>query len=364
LKPKKIALVGFRMSGGGCGRVMANLSKYFDKQDIEVHIIIFHDEVGYDYSGQLFNLGFYKDEPNTIFNKIKRFKKLKQYIKGQQFDFIIDFRFRKRKLQELLISKFIYKTKTIYTVHSSQLEHYLFNSRFWTYLIYGKSFKILAITSGMKKLIHDRFPRLNNVAMIYNPVIASEISQLASEEIDLHYQYILGIGQMNTDQKQFDKLIEAYAKSKLIDKNIKLVILGEGERKTSLQNYAKELGIEEHVSFLGFVENPFRFMKRAVFFVLSSWHEGHPMVLIEALCSGKPVVAFDCPTGPNEVVVNEHNGLLVENQNVYALVDAINEMAQNSDLLLRCSSNAQNSVEHFELDKIGAQWLELLNIKN
>ena len=99
---KRIALVGFRLGGGGSGRVIANLSKFLSKSGLEVHIIIFHDELGYDYSGTLFNLGAYKSSANSIFNKIKRLFKLKKYVERHQFDFIIDFRFRKRILQELI----------------------------------------------------------------------------------------------------------------------------------------------------------------------------------------------------------------------------------------------------------------------
>ena len=69
---KKIALVGFRLSRGGSERVMANLSNFFDKKKIEVHIIIFHNELGYTHSGIVFNLGKLKTEKNSIFNKIRK----------------------------------------------------------------------------------------------------------------------------------------------------------------------------------------------------------------------------------------------------------------------------------------------------
>jgi len=361
MKSKKIALVGFRLNGGGCGRVLANLSNYLFEQGIEVHIVIFHNDIGYDFSGTLFNLGKIKSESNTIFNKIKRFIHLKQYFTTHCFDYIIDFRFRKSIIQELLISKFIYNTKTIYTVHSSQLEVYLPKSKFWTELIFGKSFKVIAITEGMQDMILKKYPKLKNVEMIYNSISIQQIQNKLNDNVCLNYNYIIGVGQFNTNEKQFDKLIEAYAKSKLASKEIHLVILGEGVLIESLKICARNNNVISKVHFLGFKNNPFKYIKHAKYLVMSSRYEGFGMVLIEALACETPVVAFNCPIGLNEIIQHNINGLLIEHQNVEALTNGMNTLIEDCDLYKHCKKNALKSVEKFEINNIGPQWLTLLN---
>ncbi|TJY36399.1 glycosyltransferase [Pontimicrobium aquaticum] len=365
MKKKKVALVGFHMYGGGTARVMANLSNFFDKKNIEVHNIIIHDEIGYEYSGELYNLGKLKSKSNTIFNKIKRFNALKKYIKQQDFDFVIDFRFRKRILQEYMISKFIYEQKkTIYTIHSSQLEIYLSKSRFWTQLIYGKAYRVIAITKAMKEMVEKKYPKLKNVSMIYNPVIHSVIEAKKEQPIDLDFEYVIGVGHFDTDQKQFDKLIESYAESKLPKNQVHLVILGKGKKQLELEHVAEKMYVKNKVHFLGFQDNPYKFMKNAKAFVLSSWHEGHPMVLIEALCCNIPAIAFGCPTGPREVINHKENGLLIEDQNLEELTKGLNLMILDEALYKKCKDNSLKSVEKFSLNVIGNQWLDVMNFKN
>ncbi|WP_166967632.1 glycosyltransferase [Yeosuana marina] len=360
MRNKKIALVGFRLSTGGSEKVIANLSNFFHKKGIEVHIIIFHDEVGYEHSGTVFNLGKLKSEANTIFNKLKRFYYLNKYIKKHQFDFIIDFRFRINLIQELLISKCIYKGKTIYTVHSSKIDVYMPKQVFLTKLIYGKCYKIIAINDRMKNLIEERH-QLNNVIKICNPLDVERIKTMKLEEIDLDFEFVLGAGQFSTNEKQFDKLIYAYSKSILPKKRIALVVLGEGVKKGELINKAQSYGVGPLVHFLGFKENPYKYFSKAKFFIMSSLYEGLPMVLIESLSCGTPVVAFDCPTGPKEVIQHKINGLLIEDQNIDELVKGINIMVTDQELYHICKVNSERSVEKFSLKVIGKQWLELMN---
>lgn len=360
MSQKKVALVGFRLSGGGADRVMANLSNYFHEKGLNIHIIIFHNELGYDHSGTVFNLGNLKSKTNSIFNKIKRFYHFNKYIKQHQFDFIIDFRFRKKIIQELLISKFIYKTNIIYTVHSSKLNIYLPNFSTLTRLLYGKCYRIVSITSSMQRLIEKRH-KLNNVDTIYNPINVAHIISEASKTSSLNFEYIIGIGEYDVNIKQFDKLIKVYSQSILPSKNIALVILGKGKLKDYLLGVAKENNVEQYVHLLGFKSNPYAFIKKAKFLVLSSQFEGLPMVIIESLVCSTPVVSFDCPTGPREVVVNKENGLLVEHNNIEKLKDAINLFVEDEILYAHCKKNTLSSIDKFTIDKVGKQWLELMN---
>ncbi len=358
-KKFKIALIGYRLGIGGAERVMANLSIFFEKQGIEVHNIIVLDVVSYTFSGKLVNLGLLKNKRNGIFNKLHRMLFLKKYLNENKFDFIIDFRFRINPIQELLIAKWLYKSKTIFTVHSYLIDHYMPNWSFLTRFMYQDCFKMVTITNKAKELIEFKH-HLNNVQTIYNPINNNEIKSKFNESIDISFEYIIGIGQMETNVKQFDKLIEAYSNSILPTNNIHLILLGDGERISIFKALAKQKNIEEKVHFLGFLENPYTYLKNARFFVLSSLNEGMPNVILEAFACGTPVVSFDCLSGPSEMILDKQNGLLVENQNVQKLSEAMNLFVEDNKLYTFCKENTFKSIRHFTLENIGKQWLDLI----
>ena len=251
-KRYKIALIGYRLSKGGGERVMARLSIFFEKYNIDVHNIIVIDEVSYPFSGQLVNLGKLKNQTNGPLNKLKRFLFLKKYLSENKFDFIIDFRFRMKPIQELLISRWVYNSKTIFTVHSYLIDNYMPNWSFLTRFMHQDCYKMVVITNKAKELIEFKH-HLNNVQTIYNPINIEEIQSKSIETIDLNFEYIIGIGQMETNVKQFDKLIEAYSNSILPTNNIHLILLGDGERISILKSLAKQNNIEEKVYFSQFV---------------------------------------------------------------------------------------------------------------
>ncbi|KAF2512768.1 glycosyltransferase family 4 protein [Flavobacterium zhairuonense] len=357
-KKKKIALIGYRLSGGGSDKVMANLSIFFQHKGFEVDIIIVLDEVSFPYLGKLVNLGLMKNKSNGIFNKIKRLKALNSYLNQNDFDFIIDFRFRTKVIQELILARFIYNTKTIFTVHSFLIDHYMPNNSWLTRLMYNHCFANVALTDEMKTLIETKH-KLQNVVTIHNPVYLEEIVKKQIEKIDIEFDYIIGIGQYENGIKQFDQLISSYAKSDLKEKQIHLVILGNGD-ESKLQKAISDHQIQDFVHLLGYQNNPFKYLSKAKFLVLCSKNEGFPNVILEALACEIPVVSFDCDFGPRDMIVNFENGILVENQNWEKMTEALNLLISNEDLYQKCKQNSQNSIDPFLLEKIGQQWLNLL----
>lgn len=360
-KKYKIALIGYRFTEGGGEKVMANLSIFFDKVGIEVHNIIVLDGVTYSYAGKLVNMGLMKNESNDFSNKLKRLLFIRRYLKTNNFDFIIDFRPRTKSLQEFLIARFVYKAKTILTVHNFLLEYYMPKKAWLGRLIFNRVYATVTIVDKIKELVESKY-NLTNVTNIFNPINLEEVFERSNEEIDITFDYVIAIGQYHDNLKQFDKLIWSYAHSNLPEKDIHLIILGKGD-DVPLQKMATDNNVTKYIHLMGFEDNPYKYLKKAKFLASSSLNEGMPNVILESLACETPVIAFDCPTGPREMIVDKQNGLLVENQNTQKLTEAMNLFVENEELYNYCKNNALESIQKFSLDTIGKEWLDLMKIE-
>lgn len=354
----KIALIGDCLAGGGAEKVHALLSVYFQKAGLEVHNCIFGDWISYDYSGSLLNLGIINPDSNFIKRKFNRFFEFKRFIHENNFDVVIDFRMRTNFGLELALSKFVYPKNTFYTVHSGILEFYFPKVAFLSRLIY-KNRNIVAVSKAIQKVILDK-KLAQNPSQIYNPIDSKSIEELKNKFDVANVNYILAVGRMNVPVKQFDKLILAYSKSILPKQDIKLLLLGDGINQIKYLQLAKSLHLEDKIVFKGSVENPFPYYQKALFTVVSSKNEGFPNVILESLATETPVISFDCFSGPNEIIRDKHNGLLVENQQWDKLTEAMNLLVEDEKLYHNCKQNAKQSVLQFDIERIGELWLGFL----
>lgn len=356
---KKICIVVSSLGGGGAERASGLLSKILDNLGHQAHVVSVMDNIEFPYSGQLLNLGTLKPEKNTLGSRISRFQVLKRYLAQHNFDYIIDTRTRIGSLKEFIISKFLFKAEqTIYVVHSSNLEAYLNPSRWLGKLLYGNAYRIVAVSNSIAKKIEDTY-KLNNVTSIYNPMDVSHVLAQRGVKQGLE-KYILFYGRLIDEIKNISLLLEAYSKSNLIQANIKLKILGEGEDESKLKQKVKNMGLSSYVDFLPYQTNPFQIVSKAIFVVLTSRYEGFPMVIVESLSMGTPVISVDCESGPNEIITHKKNGLLVENHNAHAFAAAMNLFLEDKDLYLHCKANAAKSVERFSMGQIAQQWNKLI----
>ncbi|HSD14561.1 MAG TPA: glycosyltransferase [Flavobacterium sp.] len=356
----KIALIGYTLSSGGLERVMSSLSVYFGTQGIDVHNIVLVDDVEYPYSGTLVNIGKMKEQHKGIFGKLHLMLFLKKYLQKEKFDFIIDFRYRIKPFQEVLMANWVYKMKTIYTVHSGNTATYIPENKFLANLIFKKKYAVVCVSDAIKSKVDETYG-FGNTLRIYNPINELEVREKAEERIPFEFQYVIGMGRFDhKNVKQFDRLVTTYLESQLPQKNIHLVLIGEGEKRTEAEQLANN---NPKIHFLGFKQNPYPYLKNALFLIVCSKYEGFPMSVTESMACGTPVVAFDGISGPNEVIVNESNGLLVDNQDFDDLKIKMNRFVSEPDLYQNCKKQTVPSVERFSTDKIGKQWLDLMKIE-
>jgi glycosyltransferase involved in cell wall biosynthesis len=226
-------------------------------------------------------------------------------------------------------------------------------------LLYPLSDLVVAVSQGVAKdLVEKVGLPAERVRVIYNPVVTPELRARAAELMDHPWfkagqpPVILSVGRLSA-QKDFSTLISAFARMRQTS-NARLMILGEGDERESLEAQIRDLGLEKQICLLGFVANPYPYMREASVFVLSSKYEGLPGVLIEALYCGARLVATDCPSGPYEILCGGKYGQLVPIGNVEVMAQAI-ERALAEDIF----PLPAESWKRFELETVVNQYLDL-----
>ena len=192
-------------------------------------------------------------------------------------------------------------------------------------LLYGKADKIICQSEEMREDLIGKFGVFRNLTVVINNPVDVDAIRKRSESTESFYDKksqvnLLAVGKLKY-QKGFDLLLEAMAYTK--DSEIHLTILGDGLEKRSLLQLRDVLGLNASVSFGGLVKNPYRYMVQADLFVLSSRFEGFPNVVLEAMACGKPVVAFECPGGINEIINNGENGWKIDIGDIRGFAEAI-----------------------------------------
>lgn len=226
---------------------------------------------------------------------------------------------------------------------------------------------IIAISDGVAGNIFERFPSVRaKTRTVYNaafdtvPITVEDAANRNSHSQPSAKSFkVVACGRLS-EQKGFCDLLTAF---RIVGDELdaKLEVLGTGPLLETLENQAKQLGLTEKVSFIGFQENPLAHFKDADLFVLSSWWEGFGNVIVEAMSVGTPVVSTECPYGPGEIISHGVNGLLVPPRMPDQLAREIVKALKNEDLRRKLSTNGRQRAKDFTADKIAAGYAAVID---
>ena len=344
----KVLVLHGHLSMGGEERVLLSVLKNLVELNYDVDLLItwnhgennlFENEIP-----EKVNYKFLFDNyngKNKLIKEIYRIrakatylKKVEKTIKENKYDVIIDY-----SSNLLKYNNFDIKVPVFAWIHFSltfgeklsadKIEKYKKQ--------YKKYDKILAICDTMR----DEFVEIlgmdkNKVELVYNPIDLEAIRKKA-ENIDKKYEnylkqdYFLQVSRL-TEQKQPEHLVDIYYKLKQQGIKEKLYFIGNGEKVELIKQKIKEYKLENDVILLGQIENPYPFFKNAKLFVHTGKYEGLPTVLLESLAFGTPVVAYDCPTGPKDILgKNSEYGELIPLNDKDTFVEKVYELMNKNE---------------------------------
>lgn len=199
------------------------------------------------------------------------------------------------------------------------------------------------------------WPELQNVITIPDPLTfyPTEVSPLEDKRVIAVGRYAY--------QKGFDLLLKAWAIIENRFPDWQLAIFGQGDR-APYDQLVGEMHIDRSRCHLYGPSSTIQqeYIRSSVF-AFSSRFEGFGMVLIEAMACGLPVVSFDCPCGPKDIVNHDVDGLLVESGNIEQLAEALARLMEDGPLRVRLAGKARQNVRRFDLAVLAQQWQELFD---
>lgn len=360
---KSITLLISSLAGGGAEGVCVNVANGLAEQGWQVDLVLlhlnkaaYHDRVSNKVNLELLgaNHARYAGLP------------LLKYIHQKKPKTVLVFNYELAVMLVMLRSVFRFKTNIIARNINTFSNQVGAGEGLWAKVIvkklvetlYCKVDYVINQCKAMREDLIALYPQLaEKSSVIYNPVAKHiedyprlhDLSQVEKQD------YLLCVGRLEK-QKAFHYAIEGFAGVANEFPNFRLKIVGQGSLEDSLKQSAIDFGVADRVDFEGFQKDMIPYYLHAKATVLTSLYEGFPNVLVESISLGTPVVAFDCQSGPNEIVFEGINGFLVGYKSLNNLENALRKTLNSKFYLKKITESA----DRFRTSKILTEYEKVL----
>lgn len=345
----RITCVIGTLGGGGAERVMTYLCGGLAARGHEVTLLTLDDAVPDFYpvpdgvKRVKINLPTFKKA--GFWGGIPRLWKLTRAVRATRPEVLISF-----MTVSVLAACWLLRIPYIYADHLDV--RYLAYSLKWKILrnfLLGKAFRVTVLSERDRKFIALYHPRWKP-AVIYNPALPPQKSfEPRPDFLQEGKKYVLAVGRL-AKQKGFDRLLEAWRRICEDFPDWRLCIIGAGPEEAELKGLADTLDVQYSVQFVAPVKNLNAVYRHADLYAMSSRAEGFPMVLLEAMSFGLPVVSFNC-TGPDVIVRDGVDGFLVKQNYTDRLAAKMAELMKDEALRLQFGEKAREITKRFSLHK-------------
>ena len=219
--------------------------------------------------------------------------------------------------------------------------------------------KYVVLTKYAENYYVGRYPKYKSkIIHLYNPI--DEKAQ-QSKAYDSKSKKIISVGRL-TYPKNYERLLLIASKVLPNNPGWEWDIYGDGPQKSELESLIAKYGLQKQVHLMGQVSDIYSQYMKYSFLVMTSRYEGFPMSLIEAAANRIPLICFDIPTGPNEIIIDGINGFLVDSNSDESMINKIQQLIDDTQLRCFMSKEVYRLTNEFELKRIVMQWISLVDI--
>ncbi len=346
----KLLFVIHSLKMGGAERVLSIMANHFANSGYEVDICVFEGEdIFYEIDKKIkihdLELGAVSSsQVEAVLNNFGRILKLRNKIKEIKPDVAVSF-----LTHTNIVSILAAKTLRLPVIACEHSNYDFLKSRVWRAVrkvVYPLSSVVTILTNADAV----NYKKIKHLEVLPNPLTPFEPSGAVRQKI------VLGVGRL-THSKGFERLIKAFNAADT--KDWRLIIVGEGDEKEALLRLAASSPKNKFIALAGAQKDVASFYFISSLFVLSSREEGFPMVLCEAMSCGCASIAFDCKTGPSEIITDGEDGVLIREGDVRALIASLSLMIADDEKRERIANEATKIKDKLGVLKIAAKWEEI-----